>query len=238
MHQRREIPTCTINKSILLEIYKMLETIAGEKKSEQSYSPSLTIEIRTKKDGKDETNEYGIQYIRDSNIPRHLQQIEFNLNLFNEGSYINIDIDFDNFIGEPHFIIKAKDPVWVDGISEQIQKIFEKTRNKNYLFRENKFRFPIIIPISILLGFGISAILSQYFPPDKYDSLFLETSIRVVWFFGATVFSAIFLFLFFWWLFPRMEYEDYFIQSKIRKLLLLILIGVISGLLVIGITNQ
>lgn len=224
------IPSCQLDIESLNEIGGIIENEIQEikkTKEEQNTNFDLTIRGETK-----EIIEHDTKNILTIKFPQKLKKIEFNFTVY--GSFqkqINVEIPIDLSWSKPTVTVKELDEKWVNGIAGLIMDIFERRKNHNHVFRERKTALPLVIVLGIVSTIAVEKSILQII----YQALSQEYSFSWGVFFGAVWIVIAAWYWFLEWLFPRIEFEDYQNQVKIRKKIISILGLIIGGLIVNGV---
>jgi hypothetical protein len=196
------------------------------KKIDSDAYTSLTFELDSKtRDIKASSTDSFVN----SHFPHDLKQIS--LQFYSDGKAngkkkIWIDLDF-SFWGESNFSVEGRDPIWVNGITGQLEDIFKHKQNKNYIFRKKRTRIPIVIAIAFLLALGINSMILAYYPTILDEN---DDPNELLYIIGTVLGMPLFFFV--EWLFPQVEFDDYLIQTRIKKIVFSLFAIIITGLLV------
>ena len=163
-----------------------------------------------------------------SSIPKSLNNIILFLYV-NEDKKQEIWICLDfSIISCSSVTVKGIDSTWVNGIATKIEDLFENNKTYNGIFNNYVTRIPITIAIAGMLGFAV-AFLDLSYLHDLWDDEIFYEHIR-----GLSIIIAFILYWTIGWLFPKIEFEDYLLQTKIRKRVLTMLVLIIVGFIVAG----
>lgn len=221
------IPTCKIDKGTIREICELLEDEARKiKQANPDANVDIDFKVETKsKDIRAHTTDAFIS----SRWSRDLERVYLWYSVRHENLHqkVIVDLDFGIYMS-PDFSVESEDPTWVNGITGRIEDIFNHTRNRNYLFRKAKYLVPIVVGFAFLLGLGTDVVVDVYYL-HKFNDLYPNSDVL-----GMSMPYGLFLGFFFQWLFPNVEFEDYLIQTKIKKAILSIIGAIILGLIASG----
>jgi hypothetical protein len=135
---------------------------------------------------------------------------------------IEIDINFRN-PNESDFTVSSRDAVWVNGITEQINAIFEKYRQSFCKIKTSWFiRLPLTLPLSLVFVYPILLALGSFVKPEKLVDFYVTMGTLLVMFFGMGLSWLI------GWLFPYLEY-GVTKQKRMRNWIWILLFG--SGII-------
>lgn len=225
------IPSCKINKEILIELTEFLEEESKKVKVDKNSNVSFGFTIDSK--DKDITA-HTVESFREIKIPKQLESIRFHLRDYKTGIDISINLEF-SWASTSRFTVEGSDAIWVNGITSRLEEIFQYNKTKNYLFHEKKSKIPIALGIAFLIAFSISFVMFSYLPDNLEDPKSLDDLFSYTITLGVSMFI---LFLYFLeWLFPVIEFENYQIQIKIRKIFSGIIVAIILGLIVTGLAK-
>jgi len=225
-----DLPTCKINKGTIEDVCNLMEMeLQKLKKLDKDAHAWLTFEIESKsKNIKADTT----KSLFDSKFPRNLEEIHLHLhyNSYDNDDERNISlwIHFSSW-SSSYFRVEGIDSNWVSGITSRLEEIFEENKNINRIFRNLPTQIPIVIGIVFFLGLGVTFLALSYFP-EIYDEddhpLELTVIVMIATFFPFYAFLN--------WLFPHVEFENYLIQTRIRKIALSGIGTLIIGLIIAG----
>ena len=125
------IPSCKINKEILIELIEFLEEEAKKLKIDKD---SMYLNFKIDSKDKDITG-HTVESFREIKIPKQLEDISFHLYEYPKGIDIYIHLGF-SWGSNPRFTVEGSDAIWVNGITSRLEEIFQYNRTKNYLFRK------------------------------------------------------------------------------------------------------
>ena len=127
--------------------------------------------------------------------------------------------------------MKGVDSTWVNGIAVKIEDIFEENKTKNWIFNSYIYRIPFTLAIAILIGSATAFLDTTYLHNEWTNEQFYE---HVVEFSILAAFPSYFGV---GWLFPKIEYEEILMQTRIRKRIFAGLGIILAGLIVAGLSK-
>lgn len=225
-----KIPTCKIDMTAVREICELIENEANNmrEKDPDSY---IDLNFKVESKGKD-IMAHTTESFLNARWPRQIKNIDIRYygptKYGNQRIYLNLDFES---MPSSKFSVEGTDPTWVNGITARMEEIFNHRKNRNYIFRDAKYLLPIVAGIAFALALGTQMISDLYYVSETPNSYPNKDTIYI------SLPYVYALFVFFRWLFPQIEFEDYLIQTKIRKALLAILGIIIMGLLVSGLSK-
>lgn len=213
-----KVPTCSLDVKTLRNFCKKIEDeITSIKLNEESkYKVQFILETKNKTITANTTEDF-IESFKPKGITR--------IRIYHFGSLeIEINLDFGYF-ALCTISIEGNDSNKVDSLAIRLEEILKERKNYNFLFRTPMF----LIPISSIFGFLLS------FGGHMFHNIYLKKMPNAPFFtdnvFGFTFIFTIGLTFFFVWLFPHIEFENYMIQTRLRKAIMPIIIGVIITLI-------
>lgn len=220
-----KIPTCHLEKSDLKNICEIIENESNIIKKENSNSSvSLIFQIESKETDFQATT---MESFLNTRFPKKIEEIRITMISHTISQEIWLKLDFES-TPDSYLRVKGRDSTWVNGVLSKLEHIFNDKKTKNYVFRNSYTRFPIVLALGILLGLGVTSLSLAYYPEIYNKDNPYDLTITV------TMFSFPALFFFFGWLFPQIEYENYLIQTRMKKTLLSILGSIVVGMILLA----
>ena len=210
------IPPCKIDKELVAKLGKVLESDKAFENEKIHYS----LNARSRKI---ESDEYGKFTAAD--WPRDIEEIKIEA-----GEYphpVVIDIDF-KFMSESKVSISSGDATWADGISRQLENVFNERRLGYHLIVEHRY---VKLIIATMTWLSLSLALT-YPVVEAYrlsgTNVYFDRTFVLIFVLGGLVVGLLSLYSFLDWLFPRFEFGEP-LQKRIRKWIWGLLVS--SGLL-------
>lgn len=199
------IPPCEVKKDLVKEIGELIEK---EKLYERL---SYSLDTKTK----------DIESTRIDDFVKSDWGTDIN-SMTIRGRYqsktVNITIHF-SYHHLSEFSVSGDDVIWVEGITTQITKLFEKYKQKYHQIRTNYFlKTSFISVISLYLAYRFLLPLSSLAEPDKLMEFYIVIGAFLTMISSFTLDSLIN------WLFPYYEYGET-LQKQIRKIAWTLLAG-------------
>ena len=213
-----------LNRTALKQICDVLEEQSKKIKNENKESKiTLAFEIESKK--KYLTTHTSESFL--NLIPKSFTDINIRFYVFNDKEQdISIRLSISSW-GQTRIRVKGSESVWVNGVATKIEDIFEENKTRNWLCSSYIYRIPIVILLAIPVGIAITL----FFGTHTLDEKFLRQTM---------IYSGLPANCLYWivgWLYPKIEYDEILLQTKIRKKVLAGLGIVIAGLFVSGLSR-
>lgn len=214
------LSSCKITKETIKQVCELIDIQVKELKTskiEDDESREVTYILETK-NKKITSNSY--EAFLNANWSSGIEGISIR---YFGSINISILIEFGS-IPLRYFSVSGKDAIKVNGITAKLEEIFNPTLTKNYLFHKIKSLAPIAILCGTLLELGAQFVYEVYVKHNLHPIIPSSSTIP---------FSMLFIFASGWflsWLFPMGEFEDHFIQTRIRKAIVPIIIGIVIAL--------
>lgn len=159
-------------------------------------------------------------------IPKDLKEIRIILRSRQPKKqiWIRIDMDSDYLCS---FDVEGTDPIWVNGISKQIEGVFERYRNRNDLFHSKwKTALPIYFGIAGVLAYVVYlASLGLAITDSEGKTISLSSVLIIPILMSVWVWHIVF-----GWLYPQVEIES-MSRVKARKFVIGAIIALILSML-------
>lgn len=210
------IPPCKIDKELVAKLGKVLESDKTFENEKIHYS----LNARSRKI---ESDEYGKFTAAD--WPGDIEEIK--IEAADYPHPVVIDIDF-KFMSDSKVSISSGDATWTDGISRQLEKVFNERKLGYHLIVERWYVKLIIAIITWLsLSLSLTYPVVEAYRPGGTKLLFNGVFISI-FIIGGLIGAFFVLYSFLEWLFPRLEYGEP-LQKRVRKWIWGLLVS--SGLL-------
>ena len=222
-----------MNKETLITIGQIFESELNEfKRMNEGAHTWLDFEIETKNKTLKRST---VESLSETRIPKNLEKIWLNLYFKNydmkDERKISIWINF-NFYSNSYFTVKGNDPNWVSGITYRLQEIFEGIKTNNEIIRKPIVKSMITLGLLFILGLGFVFLYASYYPETLKENEFLDYYVILL----TLVFGVAPFYTLLTWLFPQIEFENYLVQTRIKKFIIPVIGTTIGGLFVMGIS--
>lgn len=211
------IRSCKLDKSALKQICELLEEEKKPIKNvDQESRVYLNFAVESKK--KTITTDTTDSFL--NLLPKSFTQITLYFSTFTNDKQIFILLSFSD-LNYARVIVKGVDSIWTGGITTKIADLFEEYETKNWIANKLTYRIPLAIPIAMLIG----AVITFLELPTSYNEWNEEQFYNIVYLSAIVIFPLIWIM---GWLFPKIEYENMLIPTRLRRRIFVAL-GSIAG---------
>lgn len=212
--EKREIiiPPRRIEKLFITEIFDTIINVFSDPMFDfHIYGP--LIEIYTQK----------IEDVKAIEYPEKINNIQIEASDKTRPAIIKFNLNVVDDVESSKIVISGKDKTWVEGAYTRLFKCVNKGKFlHHYLIDNGIIRFVFSALTYYSLMYTMSVIYSII--KNVRNPFFIYNNFLLISIFGV-VFVPTFIDNLIIWLFPRYEYENQFIQSRLRKYVLIFLQG-------------
>lgn len=217
-----ELPSCRLTKEVIKQVCKLIDEQIKElkvlkAKSDEQEEIEFALETTSKK-----LISQSYEAFVNANWSGKIE--EFSVRYYGSINIL-IRIEFGSPFSFRYFSVSGKDTIKANGISAKLEEIFNQSLTRNYLFHTPRSLIPISSLCGIVLGFVAHFFYEVYFRHNLHDPFSFSG--------GMIGISILLMFASGWilsWLFPLTEFENQAVQTRIRKAVIPIVIGIVITL--------
>lgn len=200
-----KLPPCRVEKDLVSEIGQILESDRLAKE----YTPEYSLKSSSK-----DIESTKIDTFISTEWPTDINRITLHIGEY-DNPKIEVCIDFKS-LWNANATVAGDNPTWTDGVSRQLEKVFEKRRLGYHSIHEKRYLKALLIiltwiPMALAITYPLYPIikphLKEWVTSSTFFLIILLVGEALMWLPLWTVFD---------WLFPYFEFGNP-LQKKVRK---------------------